>query len=69
MKAVSNELSAFMMWIVDDKFALHIMNTHRRPPSTFMMWIVMLYVGVFFAIHIRKEKCKCQPIGNQESEN
>jgi hypothetical protein len=41
MKAVSNEPGAFMMWIVDDRFALHIMNIHRRPPSTFMMWIVM----------------------------
>jgi hypothetical protein len=41
MKALRNELSTFMMWIVDDRFALHIMNTHRRLLSTFMMWIVM----------------------------
>jgi hypothetical protein len=40
MKGLSKELSAFMMWIVDDRFALHIMNTLRRPLSTFMMWIV-----------------------------
>jgi hypothetical protein len=41
MKALSNELGAFMMWIVDDRFPLYIMNTPRRPPSTFMIWIVM----------------------------
>jgi hypothetical protein len=38
---LSIELGAFMMQIVDDRFVLHIMNTHRRPPSTFLMWIVM----------------------------
>jgi hypothetical protein len=41
MKALSNELIALKMWIVDDIFALHIMNTNRRPLSTFMMRIVM----------------------------
>jgi hypothetical protein len=69
MKVLSNVLGTFMMWIVVDRFACHIMNTHRRPPSIFMMWIVMGNVGVFSAIRIRKEKCKCQPIGNQESKN
>jgi hypothetical protein len=32
MKAFSNELSIFMMQIVDSRFARHIMNAHRRPP-------------------------------------
>jgi hypothetical protein len=40
MNALSNELSTFMMWIANGRFARHIMNTHRRPPATFMMWIV-----------------------------
>ncbi len=69
MEALSNELGAFMMRIVDDRFATHIMHTNRRPSSTFMMWIVMWDVGVFSAIRIRQEKCECQPIGNQESKN
>jgi hypothetical protein len=30
MKALSNEVGTFMMWIVDGRFAHHIMNTHRR---------------------------------------
>jgi hypothetical protein len=38
---LSNKLSAFMMLIVDEIFARHIMNMHRKPPSTFMMWIVI----------------------------
>jgi hypothetical protein len=25
--------------------------------------------GVYFAIHIRAEKCKCRPIGDKESKN
>jgi hypothetical protein len=48
MKAVSNELGAFMMWIVDDRFALHIMNklsslltVFMKKIAPFMMWIVM----------------------------
>jgi hypothetical protein len=32
MKALSNELSAFVMWIADSRFACHIVNMHRRPP-------------------------------------
>ncbi len=31
------------------------------------MWIVKGDVGVFSAICIRNEKCKCPPIGNKES--
>jgi hypothetical protein len=30
MKVLSNELSVFMMRIVNGRFAHHIMNTHRR---------------------------------------
>jgi hypothetical protein len=30
MKLLSNELGVFMMRIVDDRFACHIMNTHSR---------------------------------------
>ncbi len=33
MKVLSNELGAFVMWIVDGTFACHIMNTNTRPPS------------------------------------
>jgi hypothetical protein len=69
MKALSNELGTFMMRIVNGRFAHHIMKTHRRLPSTFMMWIVKRDVGVFSAIHIRNEKCKYRPIGNKDSKN
>ncbi len=67
MKELSNELGAFMMRIVNGKFARHIMNTHRRLPSTFMMWIVKRDVGVFSAIRIRNEKCKSRPIRKKHS--
>ncbi len=33
------------------------------------MWIVKEDVGVFSAIPIRNEKCKCRPIGNKENKN
>jgi hypothetical protein len=33
LKALSNELGAFMIRIVDERFACHIMNTHWRLPS------------------------------------
>jgi hypothetical protein len=33
------------------------------------MWIVKEDVGVFSAIRIRHENCKCQPIGNKENKN
>jgi hypothetical protein len=69
MKALSNELGAFMMRIVISRFAHHIMKSHRRLPSTFMMWIVKRDDGVFSAICIRNEKCKYGPIGNKDSKN
>ncbi len=69
MKVLSNELSAFMMRIVNGKFARYIMNMHRRRLSTFMMWIVKRDVGVFSAICICDEKCISRPIGNKESKN
>jgi hypothetical protein len=31
VKAPSSERSAFMMWIVDGRFARHIMSMHSRP--------------------------------------
>jgi hypothetical protein len=34
-----------------------------------MMWIVKRDVGIFSAIHIFNEKCKCRPIGNKENKN
>jgi hypothetical protein len=34
-----------------------------------MMRTVKRDVGVFFAIRIRNENCKCRPIGNKESKN
>jgi hypothetical protein len=34
-----------------------------------MMWIVKEDVGVFSAICIRNEKCKCRPRGNKENKN
>jgi hypothetical protein len=34
-----------------------------------MMWIVKEDVGVFSAIRICNEKCKCQPIGTKENKN
>jgi hypothetical protein len=34
-----------------------------------MMWIVKQDVGVFSAIRIRNEKCKCRPIGTKDSKN
>jgi hypothetical protein len=34
-----------------------------------MMWIVKRDVGVFSAILIQNEKCKCRPIGNKDSKN
>jgi hypothetical protein len=34
-----------------------------------MMWIVKEDVGVFSAIHIHNERCKCRPIGNKENKN
>jgi hypothetical protein len=42
LKALSNELSTFMMWVVDSRFAHHIMNMHTVEDrlGTFMMWIV-----------------------------
>ncbi len=58
MKALSNELGAFMMRIVISRFAHHI-----------MMWIVKRDDGVFSAIRIRNEKCKYGPIGNKDSKN
>jgi hypothetical protein len=69
MKVLSNELGAFMMRIVNGRFAHHIMMTHRRLPSTFMMWIVKRDVSVFSAIRIWNEKCKYRPIGNKDSKN
>jgi hypothetical protein len=57
MKALSNELGAFMMRIGNGRFAHHIMNTHKRE------------VGEFSAIRIRNEKCICRPIGNKDSKN
>ncbi len=66
LKALSNELSAFMILIVHNRFARHIMNTQKRPPSTLILWIAMWDAGAFFAIRIQREKCKCQPIGNQK---
>ncbi len=33
------------------------------------MWIVKEDVGVFSALRIRNEKCKCRPIGNKENKN
>jgi hypothetical protein len=52
MNALSNELGTFMMWIVNGKFARFL--------STFMMWLVKEDVGVFSAIRICNEKCKCR---------
>ncbi len=37
--------------------------------GTFMMWIAMCDAGVFSAICIYSEKCKCRPIGNKERKN
>jgi hypothetical protein len=34
-----------------------------------MTWIVKQDVGVFSAIRIRYEKCKCRPIRNKDSKN
>jgi hypothetical protein len=69
MKALSNELGAFMMQIVNGRFANHIKKTHRRLPSTFMMWIVKRDISVFSDIRFRNEKCKYRPIGNKDSKN
>jgi hypothetical protein len=33
------------------------------------MWIVKRNVGVFSAIRIQNEKCKCRPIRKKESKN
>jgi hypothetical protein len=33
MNGLSNELGTFMMWIVNGKFARHIMNMDRRLPK------------------------------------
>jgi hypothetical protein len=30
------------------------------------MWIIKRYVGVFSAIGIQNEKCKCRPVGNKD---
>jgi hypothetical protein len=68
MNALSNELGAFMMRIVNGRFAYHIMK-RGDCLSTFMMWIAKRDVGVFSAIRIWNEKCKCRPIGNKESKN
>jgi hypothetical protein len=40
MKLFSQELGAFMMWIVDGTFARHIMNTMGDRLAAFMMQIV-----------------------------
>jgi hypothetical protein len=58
-----------MMQKVIGRFAHHIMKSHRRLPSTFMMWIVKQDDSVFSAIRIRNEKCKYGPIGNKDSKN
>jgi hypothetical protein len=44
MKALSNELGAFMMWIVKGRFACYL-----------MIWIEKRAVGGFFSIGIRNE--------------
>ncbi len=59
MKALSNELGTFMMWIVNGKFARHIMNMDRRLPKHLHDVDSKGDVGVFSAIRIRNEKCKC----------
>jgi hypothetical protein len=45
------------------------MNTQGDCLSPFMMWIAKQDAGVFSAIRICNEKCKCRPIGNKESKN
>jgi hypothetical protein len=42
LKALSNELSTLVMWVVDGRFAHYIMNmlTVVNRLGTFMMWIV-----------------------------
>ncbi len=67
MKEVSNEVDAFMMFIVDDRFTYHIINTHRRPLSNLCDVKSMLDVYVFAFIRIRKNNCECPPIRNKES--
>ncbi len=58
-----------MMWIVNGKFARHIMNMDRWLPKHLHDVDSKEDVGVFSAIHICDEKCKCQPIGNKENKN
>jgi hypothetical protein len=67
MKVPSNEPSTFMMWIVDGRFACHIMNTHSRPFRH--LHDMDSNDDVFTAIHICDEKCKCRPKGKKESKN
>ncbi len=68
MKVLSNELGAIMLWIVNGRFAHHIMNTHGRPLSHLHDANSMSYVGRFATICIHNEKCECR-IGNKESKN
>jgi hypothetical protein len=58
MKALSNELTAFMMQIEDGLFTCHIMNTYR---------VVHEMLADFLLFASCKGKHKCQPIGNKES--
>jgi hypothetical protein len=55
MNALSNELSAFMMRIVNGRFACHIMNTHRRLPNHLHDVDSKRDVYVFSAIRVRDE--------------
>ncbi len=67
IKALSSELGAFMMRIVDSRFAATSWTRIWDCLNTFMMWIVKQDVGVFSDIRLRNEKFKCRPTGNKEN--
>jgi hypothetical protein len=58
MQVLSSELGTFTMWIVDGRFAFHVMNMHRRPLSNLYDEDSMSHVVGFAIICICNEKCK-----------
>jgi hypothetical protein len=66
MNTLSKELCNFMIWIVDFRFAHHIMSKHRGPLSAFV--IVDGRFAPIASMNMHRS-LPSQPIGNKESKN
>ena len=69
IQVLGKEQGAFMMRIVDGRFACYIMNTNRRSHRHLNDVVSIWDVGRFSTIRICNEKCKYHLIGSMVIKN